>query len=161
MKKLVCPSCGGSFQIEDASKRFVYCMHCGTQIQLDDIVITERIINEAEIKKAEVIHDLELERIKTRARETKTRFIQVLIPVICSSASALIPRDICIIIKEIIHVRIIRHSVRTARTAMEENNDRIVHVSSHHPDKLLLTVQFNISILKNRIGSAGICLVNL
>lgn len=79
MKKLVCPSCGGSFQIEDESKRFVYCTHCGTQIQLDDLVITERIIDEAEIKKAEVIHDLELERIKSRDRERKTKFMFMMI----------------------------------------------------------------------------------
>lgn len=59
MKTFKCPSCDANLTFSD-DREFGFCEYCGTKILLEDYRVTQRIIDEAKIKEAEV-HEKELE----------------------------------------------------------------------------------------------------
>ena len=71
---LHCPYCGGTIKFDlDKGKKFCFCVHCGQQVILDDEVIrtehTERKIDEARIKEADVKAQIELEKFRIYEKE--------------------------------------------------------------------------------------------
>lgn len=60
---MICPNCGAKLEI-DADRKQVFCSYCGTKLLVDqeEIHITNRIVDEARLKEAEVkLKELEYE----------------------------------------------------------------------------------------------------
>lgn len=68
MRTCTCPNCSASLEIDDSNRDFAFCQYCGAKIMLDDYRSTQRIVDEAAIKRAEVEHDI---RLKELALEEK------------------------------------------------------------------------------------------
>ena len=75
-----CTACGADLQAEE-NKKMLYCPYCGTKIVLDDdnIEITNRIVDEARLKEAEIrlkeleyAHQRELREEEMRVKQKKT-----------------------------------------------------------------------------------------
>ena len=64
MKKCTCPNCGANLSIKTNDRDFAFCQYCGTKIMLDDYRATHRIIDEAQIKKAENEHAIRLKELE-------------------------------------------------------------------------------------------------
>ena len=72
MINLTCTNCGAELQI-DAERKQAFCTYCGTKLLVDDesIHITNRIIDEARLKEAEVrLKELEYQHEKELREET-------------------------------------------------------------------------------------------
>ena len=83
MKKCTCPNCGANLSIKTNDRDFAFCQYCGTKIMLDDYRATHRIIDEAQIKKAENEHairlkELEIEESKHTQRSKTAQVITVI-----------------------------------------------------------------------------------
>lgn len=82
MPTITCPECGKELQVNDPSRSFIFCRHCGTKIavsaflespqpspetvsQSDDVSIEElRHQHELELEQLRHEHELELERLR-------------------------------------------------------------------------------------------------
>lgn len=82
MSTITCPECGKELQVNDPSRAFLFCRHCGTKIavsaflespqpspetvsQSDDVSIEElRHQHELELEQLRHEHELELERLR-------------------------------------------------------------------------------------------------
>ncbi len=73
MRILTCPQCGASSKIETENRDFVFCQFCGTKILLDDVRITHRIVDEAEIKQAEALENIRLKELELQEKEMLLR----------------------------------------------------------------------------------------
>lgn len=70
--RLTCKNCGAQLEL-DADRKQAFCTYCGTKLYLDDesIQITNRIIDEARIKEAEVrLKELEYQHEREIREET-------------------------------------------------------------------------------------------
>ncbi|MBQ8305372.1 MAG: NINE protein [Blautia sp.] len=96
---LRCTSCGAELEV-DPERSVVFCSYCGTKLLIDDesIRITNRIVDEARLREAEVrlkeleyAHEREL-REETIRQEQKKSFRLAVIAYVCALAvSYLIP----------------------------------------------------------------------
>lgn len=86
-----CTNCGAELEI-DADRRQVFCSYCGTKLMVDDesVHITNRIVDEARLKEAEIrlkeleyAHEREI-REETLLREQKKVYRISLIVFICA-----------------------------------------------------------------------------
>ena len=84
-----CNACGADLQFED-DKKEMYCPYCGTRLALDDdnIEITNRIVDEARLKEAEIRlreleyaheRELRLEEIREKQKKTHRMYIGIFI----------------------------------------------------------------------------------
>lgn len=71
MRQCVCPSCGSNLSINDTNRDFAFCEFCGAKIMLDDYRMTQRIVDEAELRRLE----LERENMKFEALQSQRREI--------------------------------------------------------------------------------------
>ena len=53
MRVCACPSCGAELSILNTNREFAFCEYCGAKIMLDDLRITEKIIDVAQLKRIE------------------------------------------------------------------------------------------------------------
>ena len=99
MSTITCPECGKELQVNDPSRAFLFCRHCGTKIAVsaflksaqpypetvsrsDDVSIEELCHqHELELEQLRHEHELELERLRQRfqrnplLRKLKWKFI--------------------------------------------------------------------------------------
>ena len=54
MRTCKCPNCNATLTIEDENRDFAFCQYCGAKIMLDDYRSTQRIIDEAKIKRSQL-----------------------------------------------------------------------------------------------------------
>jgi hypothetical protein len=65
MRACKCPGCGAELNIDDNNRDFAFCQYCGAKIMLDDYRSTQRIVDEARLKEAEIkMRQLEMEERK-------------------------------------------------------------------------------------------------
>ncbi len=96
---LRCANCGAELEIEPGKKQ-LYCSYCGSKLLLQDetIHITNRIVDEARIKEAEVRlreleyeHERELREEKIRLQQKKAHRISILAVICVLAAVYIIP----------------------------------------------------------------------
>ncbi|MDE6730716.1 MAG: hypothetical protein K2J71_08070 [Oscillospiraceae bacterium] len=71
MRECVCPSCSANLSIHDTNRDFAFCEFCGAKVMLDDYRMTQRFIDEAELKRVEI----EQEKMKLKAMQAHRREI--------------------------------------------------------------------------------------
>ncbi len=71
MRECVCPKCAANLTINDTNRDFAFCEFCGAKIMLDDYRMTQRIIDEAQLRRVEV----ERENIRFNALQSQRREI--------------------------------------------------------------------------------------
>ena len=70
MRNLICPGCSANLSINDTNRDFAFCQFCGAKIMLDDYRITQRIIDEAQIRRIEMEQEnRKFETLKTQRNE--------------------------------------------------------------------------------------------
>lgn len=97
--KMTCANCGAQLEL-DADRRQAFCTYCGTKLYLDDggINVTNRIIDEARLKEAEVrLKELEYQHERDLREETilkeqkKADRLSVMIILIALAVTLLVP----------------------------------------------------------------------
>ena len=85
--RLTCKNCGAELEL-DAERKQAFCTYCGTKLYIDDesINITNRIIDEARLKEAEVRlreleyqHEREIREETIRKEQKKSFWISVIV----------------------------------------------------------------------------------
>ena len=106
MINLRCTNCGAELQI-DAERNQAFCTYCGTKLLVDDesIQITNRIIDEARLKEAEIRlkeleyqHEKELREETIRQEQKKSERISVIVFLIALAVSYSMNRSVFLLI---------------------------------------------------------------
>jgi len=72
MKELKCPTCGAGLKYDEGIKRdFMFCEFCGTKVSISDQYITNHIIDEADIKRAETERIVKLKEVEAKNEREK------------------------------------------------------------------------------------------
>lgn len=123
---LRCTNCGADLQI-DADRKQAFCTYCGTKLFLDDenIHITNRIIDEARLKEAEIRlkeieyqHERELREETIRQEQKRSERIGLIVFIALLAASYTLPSlrsySVLLLVFGIIYLTGIRSSDRKA-----------------------------------------------
>ena len=103
---LRCANCGAELQI-DAERKQAFCTYCGTKLLVDDesIHITNRIIDEARLKEAEIRlkeleyqHEKELREETIRQEQKKSERISVIVFLIALVVSYSMNRSVFLLV---------------------------------------------------------------
>ena len=106
MINLRCTNCGAELQI-DAERNQAFCTYCGTKLLVDDesIQITNRIIDEARLKEAEIRlkeleyqHEKELREETIRQEQKKSERIALIVFLIALAVSYSVNRSAFILV---------------------------------------------------------------
>ena len=103
---LTCTNCGAELQI-DAERKQAFCTYCGTKLLVDDesIHITNRIVDEARLKEAEIRlkeleyqHEKELREETIRQEQKKSERISMIVFLIALVVSYSVNRSLFILV---------------------------------------------------------------
>ena len=110
LMKLYCPSCGANVNYDvDSGKKSFFCLHCGSQILVDDEVIRtehkEIYVDEAAIKKAYYDNAVKQKKLELKEKEiqrkTKIFKLKIIISLCLALATIVSIVLLCIGIKTI------------------------------------------------------------
>jgi len=73
MRECVCPKCAANLTINDTNRDFAFCEFCGAKIMLDDYRMTQRIVDEAQLKRVEMEHE-KFKELQLRRDEILTQW---------------------------------------------------------------------------------------
>ncbi len=93
LKALYCPNCGGTVKYDiDSGKKSFFCIHCGSQILIDDDIIRtehkEVIVDEAKIQ--EQLASVEKAKLESADRKTALKVALILFAVFIGISFVLI-----------------------------------------------------------------------
>lgn len=69
MRTVKCPSCGAELTIKDNNRNFMFCEYCGTKVDLVDMRVEHRIIDEARVIEAETDRQVKLKHLEMETEE--------------------------------------------------------------------------------------------
>lgn len=80
---LKCPECGATLDVEEG-KKFYFCNYCGTKILIDDgnTNNTNRIVDEARIREAEIARELRLKEMELDNKKRRNTVIVTILKII-------------------------------------------------------------------------------
>lgn len=83
--KMKCPDCNATLNV-DPQREFMYCEYCGTKIMLDKEEKVKRIVNEAEIRRAEAKERIEMAKLnKKELSKRESDLIGLAMIMICAA----------------------------------------------------------------------------
>lgn len=86
--KLQCPNCGANLEVEDSLASSFYCMHCGTQLLIDD---QDPTLIQAKVKMHEITNQTNLEKLKIQSDlEAKKNENKILTIILCTVIPAML-----------------------------------------------------------------------
>ena len=130
-----CSNCGAELEI-DPEKKQMFCSYCGAKLMLDDesVQITNRIIDEARLKEAEIKlkeleyrHEKELREETLAAEQKKVFRIAVIVYALALIISSLIPR-----LQNISAMLFVAGIV--ALVLLYKGDKKDAGISGHHPE---------------------------
>lgn len=80
---LKCPECGATLDVEEG-KKFYFCNYCGSKILIDDgnTNNTNRIVDEARIREAEISRELRLKEMELDNKKRRNTVIVTILKII-------------------------------------------------------------------------------
>lgn len=80
---LKCPECGATLDVEEG-KKFYFCNYCGSKILIDDgnTNNTNRIVDEARIREAEIARELRLKEMELDNKKRRNTVIVTILKII-------------------------------------------------------------------------------